>query len=386
MSYTLNPTQSTMVPSGLKTEILTIPAQSTPAFGSGFFTILLNEQNLKCHELQLQFLCSALSGLTGGTPSVVPAQFWIEKIEILMSNTTLQTIYGNEIFIQNQLSEIDEQRKKINIAAGPYDNATVRTALNSVNNLYTVTIPSLFNQSHPTLLTAGHSVLLRVTMRNLSDLVYLNGATGTPIFTIQNCNLVARITRLPPQVASGELMALTKKPLGYQFSYNTSQPFTIQSGASTSTLVLSSITGYVTHLFFVCRSSSTLTANIGMYDYLPITSFAINDSGNTNIVGGQNLSSSFSLLSQGRWNSASSYLTESFTAISSANVYLYAFCVDSVEVMKTGKKGLSGRQFVGNETLQIVFPSPLSSTTQVDVYAYTSQTAVFTPNSVSRQD
>ncbi len=385
MSYTVQPHQNSSVYPNLKTEIITVPFQNNTSFG-GYSTVLFNEINLKVHQIELQFVCSAISGLTGtpdaGFPNLNPACHWISRIELVMQNTTVDTVYGDELFLLNQIMLDDSQRIKRNISMGDYASNTIRAATNAKNNqIYNVVIPSsLFSQAHPSLLTSASNFQLRVYMNSLSNVINQGTLTGTPVFNILQTNLIARITRLPASMASSELMALSKKSIGYLFNQTRYATFTVQSGAQQVNLVLSAITGNISSIMFVCRPTTGLT-NLNQWNFLPVLNFSYLDAGSTNVVGGLPISSDFSLLQQGEWNTASSFLTESYTGISNSNVYIYSFSMDCIENLKTGKR-LSCRNFVGNETLQILFSSALSSTTQVDVWAFCDQTAVFSPNSV----
>ena len=387
MSYTVSPNQSNIIASGIKHEIITIPFNSNLTLGS-YATVNINELNLKLHELTIALNCSALTGITGGAAWLVPAQFIVDHIELVISNNVIDTWYGTEIWLLNQLMFTDEQRSKYNYASGgPYLNPQSRGSYNSVPNTYYITIPtSLISQAHPSLLTTGHQIQLRVYTNPLSSLVNLgSGATGTPVFNILSSSLVARVSRLPPQMASSELMAMSKKPVGNLYTETRYQPFTIQAGTLSSNLVLSSITGNISSLLFVIRSINPIGDNF--FNFTPITSFNLLDSASQSICGGLPITSTMSLLEFGKWNSPSSYLTESFSPPSSypnlinANAFLYSFSVDCNQVLLTGQN-LSCRNFVGNEQLQILFPSALSSAVQVDFFAFAHSVAVFSPNGV----
>lgn len=266
MSVTVASHQSSSLPAGVyKHEIITVPWQNIPAFGS-YSTCQFSEINLRCHELEIQFTTTGITGLTGtqaGFPTVNPASLWIQRIELIMNSQTVDTIYGDELFLLNNLMTSDETRLKTNVAAGIYSNNVVRAAQNANANSYYVTIPtSLFSQAHPALLTSAHNFQIRLYLQPLTNIVNQGTLTGTPAFTISGCNLVARVTRLGPAQASAELMALTKKPLSALFSQTRYQTIPVNSGVTQASLVLSAITGPISHLMFVARATNERMCSI----------------------------------------------------------------------------------------------------------------------------
>ena len=54
------------------------------------------------------------------------------------------------------------------------------------------------------------------------------------------------------------------------------------------------------------------------------------------------------------------------------DTYLYSFSIEPLVDITTGKSSGGARVFTGTESLNITFLSTLSSTYQIDVYAYLS--------------
>jgi hypothetical protein len=142
----------------------------------------------------------------------------------------------------------------------------------------------------------------------------------------------------------------------------------VQSGVSATTLVLTPIVGKVSVIYFIVRPVSGLTGN-NAFNYTAISSFAILGAGGDNIVGGVVIPSNLNLLQMGKWWSASSYLSESFSGISNANLYSYSFSADPVKAFESGTN-YTTRPFIGSEQLQLNFTGSLAANVQVDVYCF----------------
>ena len=146
--------------------------------------------------------------------------------------------------------------------------------------------------------------------------------------------------------------------------------FTINTGTSTANMILASITGKVSYLYFTVRYTNALTqSNIWVYD--AITSFSILDSSSTNIVGGQDLPSNLVLMNFCKDWCPSTYTCESDITGASTGQYAYLYSFSSNPLMTHSSATDFGYfQFTGNEQLKVNFASALASPVQVDVYAY----------------
>jgi hypothetical protein len=144
----------------------------------------------------------------------------------------------------------------------------------------------------------------------------------------------------------------------------------MNTGVSSTSIVLTPLTGHCNYLFFTVRQSSTISGD-NYFNYLPITNFALLDATSTNIVGGQAIPNAMALLYLGREWTKSSYLSE--TALSTnnnnANVYLWSFSGSCIETASTGVD-LNTYKFSGNEQLQITFTGTLANSVTIDIYAH----------------
>ena len=126
----------------MKHESVIIPSTSAPSW-NGYFVIDFRERNCIVHDLVLQFQVSALTGYTGTnstSPRYTPAYFWIQRLELVQNNNVIDTVYGTQQFISNQLFNFDEQRNLINQGCGVYQNTTQRATLAATSNTYYVDI------------------------------------------------------------------------------------------------------------------------------------------------------------------------------------------------------------------------------------------------------
>ena len=88
--------------------------------------------------------------------------------------------------------------------------------------------------------------------------------------------------------------------------------FNINSGVSTSQIVLSSITGKVAFIFFTVKNVTALSGD-GAFTYNKISNFSILDATSTNITSGQPISDALSLNYLSAYWTNSSYLCETAT-------------------------------------------------------------------------
>jgi hypothetical protein len=152
----------------------------------------------------------------------------------------------------------------------------------------------------------------------------------------------------------------------------------------------------VSYFFFTVRSVDKLTGD-GAFTFLPISSWALLDSASTNVVGGQVITTDYSLRYLNKDWLASTYTTEiaydsdllpasqianlpaaaqtifntaQSTGFKNTNayVYFYSFSADPHESHKSGN-GYNHHVFKGNEQLQINFTNAPTTSVQIDLYA-----------------
>jgi len=355
-------------------ETVIIPNDGVASFGS-YFTITMREHNCILKSLQLQFNVSAISGLTGTVtnyPQFNPAWYFFIRIELVMAGVVVDTIYGNQQFLMNQLFKTDEERALANYAAGNYSTlaGSSRNTLATSTSNYFVDLFTLFNQNNIPLLFNHTELQLRIYTDSVSNITQQSTLTGTPIATMNYCNLLAKVVRLRGEHPNKLMKQHEMKPHSYKFTDLKYQTNTITSGTTSTNIILSGLLGKAGAILFTIRTSSPTGAN--EYEYVPLSYFAILDATSTNISGGQNVLSQYDLLVLAKGWSMSSFTTETAQGITNnyAYAYIYSFAGDLQETIENSNH-TGSHQFVGNEQLQIAFSSATTSTYQIDIYALT---------------
>ena len=345
-----------------------VPQTSNPTWG-GYFTLDLKEKYCHIHNLTLKFNVSPITGATSGQPYYTPAWFWINRLELTINNTVIDTIYGNQQFLLHQLFNYDEKRKYLNITAGDYGSKSQRKGLASTANDYYVPLWSFFKQTHITAISPKDDVQIRVWMDTAANNIVADGAEGVLSSTINYCTLLTQVSKLQAPTIQALYKETVNKPTHYQFSELRYGTYTINAGSASTSIVLSSLVGPVSFLYFVVRPTNGRSGD-GYFTYLPIKDFAILDAGSTNIVGGQAIVSSQALLHLNKDWTRSSYSSE--IAVSSNNknayVYLYSFGASPDTTIWTGKN-YNNHRFIGSEQLVINFDVALTQSVTVDLYA-----------------
>ena len=365
--FNLPVSQGVSLASDLKHECIIIPSSSSPAFGS-FFNIDIKEKNIINNNITLQFVTSAVSGnnLVG---CFNPSYFWFTRIEVVQGGIVHDTIYGNQQHIMQQMLEWDEDRLAINNAAGNYASTAQRTTLSSqtTQNVVYANLRTYLDQAKICMLTDAHNIQLRVYMDTLPNIFNVVSGTLTSC-TLMSCNAICKVTRLDTNSAAQrveEMRLRNNHSIMHSLSY---YPMTVVAGTLSTNLVLSAIVGNVAALFFTVRPSSVGAA---AWNYSQVTSFALLDAAGTNLVGGQAIPSSLALNLLSKDWMKSSFNTETSYGSNNqgANVYMWSFSCDPVAALSNGQ-ALTSRKFSGNEQLVLNFPSALTSSVQVEVYAF----------------
>ena len=363
-------------------ETVITPATSQVGFGS-YFTIDYKELGVELLDCTLQFNFSALSGTT--VTHFVPSYFFCSRIEWVQNGKVLDTYWPVEQFLRNQLYVEDEDRVFYNICAGAYQSTSQRVTMASTANSYYLPLRGLFKQGSPLpLLDISHNIQLRIYMDTLAN---ITAPAGAPVCTFNSCNLLTKVVRLRKNEIDVKTNEISKRPLHLKFSENRYMSSIVNSGVSSANIVLTGLNGRFSHIMFVVRPSASLV-NDNCYQFTPIQSFAILDSASTNIVGGQSISNSEALLILNRDWALSTYSSEnalSYGTDNKANVYLYSFCADPIDVMLQGKSSGMHR-FLGNEQLQLTFQSTLGASVQVDIFGYNEAVLEIGKNYVERKD
>jgi hypothetical protein len=363
-------TQAISLPKGYRHHLQKIASQQTPSWGS-WFSIRISEKNVTIDNLFIEFTVSSLTGLTvtsSGTAGYLPAHFWAQRIDIYLGSQLIESIPATAGFLINQLlvPQSEEKRLLTNTAAGLYSSHTARATKSAGTDVWYLPVSSFWRQASFPLMDGMPDLEIRIQMANLSDSFSLTSgstASGTPASTFTGCNAVCQFSRLPASVSNYTRALMSKSPLHYGYQDIQTGTYTVSSGVTTTNIVLSSITGFVSSLFFVLRTTSPANANLITYS-TALSSFEILSAGSENIVGGQPI-----LESQNRLIMCGSWLPVTFTN-ESAGVYMYSWSYDPKETFDTNAQ-LSGHHFTGSEVLKLNFSSSLGSAISVDVYAMT---------------
>lgn len=339
-------------------ETIIIPSNTTPLWNTQV-NVDIREKNCLIHNLTLKFNVSAISEVTNAY--YTPAFFWFHHIDIVVNGQTIDTIYGNQQFLQHQLFNFDEKRKFNNITAGDYSSVAQRKALASASNDYYVPLWSFFKQTHMPLLYQKDDIQLRIFMDSASNnIVTPPASTGTPLSSFNSLQVLINVSKLESQDVNFRHKELSRTVQSYQFNELRWGNYNVSAGASTTSIVLTSIVGPVSFLKFIVRPVGSTGDNY--FNYLPIKDFSILNSGSTNIVGGSAIPSTQALYLLNRDWTRGSYSTE-------ANVYIYSFGASPVDTIHTGKI-YNFYRFKGSEQLVLNFPTPLAQPVSVDIYAY----------------
>ena len=359
--------QHTVIPSGLKHETVIIPSTSQPNWG-GYFVFDFKEKALSLHNIAIQFNVSPLTGMTGGTSlRYTSAYSWFNRIEIVINNQVIDTIYPHQQFLLNNLFNFDEDRALINKAAGDYKTISTRQTLASATSDYFVNLWTLFNQTHLSLLYPKDDVQLRVYMDTLANNAVCSGtATSDPISTIRAANLICSITRYSGEVNNSKLLHLSKQIEHYKFTELRYGTYSSNSGSASYTYVLNSIVGKVDYIIFTIQATNQVGE--GDLSFIPLLNFSILDSTSTNITGGQPVNGVYALTLLCKDWVHSSYFTE-VSALYTPNAYIYSFGADPTATAKYGAS-YNHHQFQGNEQLQINFSAAIANNFTVNVYAH----------------
>jgi hypothetical protein len=305
---------------------------------------------------------------------------WVERIDVYIGTQLIESISGFANFLTNQLLVYpsDEKRTMANVASGTYNSHAARATKSAATDYWYLPISSFWNQSsYPLLSTAD--LELRIQMAPLANIYTLTSgstATGTAACTINSCQAICHFSRLPPSISTYTSSLLTKSPLHYGFKDIQQQTFTVASGVTSTSLVLTAMNGFVSTIIFAIRSSSPTNNSILTYN-TTLSSFEILSGSSENIVGGQPITDLLSRYVQGgRWFSTT-FLNDG------AGVYAYAHSVDPYESFNSAAQ-LGGHQYTGQEVLRLTFSTALAASAQVDVYALTHAAIEMGPGSVKK--
>jgi len=197
--------QSVTVPSNLKSEVVLIPSTSSPAWSS-YFIFDIKERNCIISDLLIQFNINAISGLTGTVtsyPHFSPATFFLTKVEIVVNNITIDTLYPIQQFTAQQFFNDDNDRVYINNMQGCYNSIIQRNTLATATTNYYVKLRTIYNECHIPILSDSHNLQIRCYMETLANVVNYSTLTlGTLAATINSANIICKVLKIPSEIAA----------------------------------------------------------------------------------------------------------------------------------------------------------------------------------------
>lgn len=382
-------TQISEVPQNVRHESIIVPSTSQPNWG-GYFVFDFREKSCIIHDLAIQFQVGQIVPQTGDAspvPRYTSCHQWYNRIELVLNNNVIDTIYPVQQFLLHNLFLKDEKRRIVNTGAGMYNNVTSRYTMSQQStNLWHLPLWTFFKNGHLPMLYPKDDLQLRVYMDTFANSTVLtSGKTyATPSIS---ANLIVDLTRLGQEVNLYKLQELNKRAHHYKFNelrYASISVSNISTSAPTS-IILNAITGRVSFLMFVVRPSSTGLTNDNELLFARIKDFSILDSTSTNISGGQVVTHEMyqSLLAY-KWVE-STFLTEiAFDGASNMSAYLYCFGAEPGETAETGAT-FNSHLFQGNEQLIINWRSDtVSQGYQIDVFAHVEGCIESTPSYVRK--
>jgi hypothetical protein len=349
-------------------QTLVLPSQTAPSWGASV-DILFRETNTILSRAQIAVTATTIGGLAGGpianTPRYVPACFWFERIEVLVSNAVVEVINGDSIFLKHQCFFSDEHRHLANQSMGIYSSVAQRAAMAAATSTYIVDLGSWVANS-PLISTNVHQLTFRCVFKNIGDVVEQGALTGDPTGTITSLQLIADVSRVDPGWSNGMFQSLVKAPRLYPFQPVLVTSQTIPSGTTSQTIVLNNVVGKVLYHFIFLRD---LSAERGP-TYLPISSYDIQDSSGTN-MNPATLSRSQYAAVHSRW-ATSTYLLENSLGVTdnNSNVILFSHTKYPAQTVRTGEV-MNSRTFSGAESVRLTFPST-AHTSEIVVLSYIS--------------
>jgi hypothetical protein len=302
-------------------------------------------------------------------------------IEVIVGGINVSVNYGLEEWIKSQLYNTDEKRAQINQGAGNYQSMSQLKTLSDTSQPWVIPLKSFFTQSRFATLTQNHEIQLRITLKPLTSCINSTGCTGTAIVSL-TASLLARISYLDQNTMQQRLQFISKAPRHYRYNETKYQNININSGVNSANIILTSITGRVDTIFFVCRPSNALTGS-ATTTFTQLASFNLLNSSGTSLIGGQVVSDRVSQLALNKWWSISSFSTEGYTGVNNSFVYMWSFSSDPSKTSHSGANQ-NYHSFQGNEQAILNFASTLGTAYTIDVFASCQAALAQTLNSVQK--
>ena len=317
---------------------------------------------------------SAITGITGNPSFVADGNFLLQRVEVSVNEVILDTWYPEAMYAKDLCENQTELKTRFMSMTGNATLANRKTAAASAQSFY-LQIPSFWAVQPGFLVKALASpIKLRVVLANLGDVVQVNSGTGTAAATVNTVSLIAAGKDYTNQATTMAQVANYRRAAPAYFRYLTPIQMSKQSlvaGSATYGINLTSVQGWVSHLFIVVRTAANVgTAYANSPDvFATLQSLNIKTTGGTLITGGSELYSSYNLFYQST-NYWPGDLSDVASGIGSPkSLYTVAFSQNPMQVIHNGAQ-LGGYNFTGSEILNLTFPSSLGSNYVVDIIAF----------------
>ena len=349
---------------------------ATPQWGSfADFNIQAADFSI-LNDVLVRLDVSAITGITGDPSFVADGTFLVQRVEVSIQDKLVDVITPESMYIRDLTENIGEIKARFMRLSRNDTLANRKTAATAAQSFY-IQIPSFWNIQPGFFVRALNSpIKLRVILANLGDVVQVNAGTGTAAAVVNTVSIIASGREFLNQQTTLSQLAAYRKVPQILFRYLTPVQMSKQSlvsGSATYGINLTSVQGWVSHLFVVVRTSANVATSYANSPtvFESLASLNIKTTGGALITGGSELLSDYALNYQSTlyWPGD---LTDVATGLGSAPkaVYTVAFSQDPLRVTHHGAQ-LGGYHFTGSEILNLTFPAALSANHYVDVIAMT---------------
>ena len=353
-----------------------IASQSaTPQWGS-FADFLIQPADFTIlNDVLVRIDVSAITGITGNPSFVADGTFVIQRAEISINEIVFDTWYPEALYGKDLLEYNTETKVRFMNLTGNASLANRKTAAASAQSFF-IELPSFWAVQPGFLVKAlAGPIKIRVVLANLGDVVQVNSGTGTAACTVNAVSLIASGKDYSNQATTVSQVATYRKASPAYFRYLSPIQMSKQSlvaGSQTYGINLTSIQGWVSHLFVIVRTAANVgTSYANSPDvFATLTSLNVKTTGGVLISGGSETLSSYNLYYQ-----SALYWPGDLTDVASGlgttpkSLYTLTFSQNPMQVIHHGAQ-VGGYLFTGSEILNLTFPSSLGSNYVVDIIAF----------------
>ena len=348
---------------------------ATPQWGS-FADFLLQPSDFSIlNDVLVRIDVSAITGITGNPSFVNDGNFLIQRCEVSIAEKLVDVWYPEAMYAKDLTENITEVKNRFMRLTKNDSLANRKTAATAAQSFY-ITIPSFWTVQPGFFLRALNGpIKLRVVLANLSDVVQVNSGTGTAASTVNAVSLIASGREFKDQSTALSTLAAYRKVPQIMFRYMTPVQMSKQSlvaGSATYGINLTSIQGWISHLFVIVRTSANVSTSYANSPdtFASLASLNIKTTGGSLITGGSELLHDYAL----NYSSTLYWpgdLTDVMSGIGGTpkSLYTVSFAQDPMRVVHHGAQ-LGGYHFSGSEILNLTFSSALGANYVVDVIAF----------------